>query len=414
MRPGAYPVWLALTCAQSLFTTMMFTFAAVYYVRDVGLSPFELVLVGTVMEAAIFCFEVPTGVVADRYGRRLSVVVAFAVQGAAFVLLAAVPTTGGVLAASALWGFGWTFESGALQAWIVDELGGRDLQRVFLRGSRWGYVGAFVGLLVGTALAAVSLRLPILVGGVGFLLLGGALAVVMPERQFRRQASQVRFPFRELARSALDAGREVRAHSMLRLLVTITFFFGAFTEGIDRLVEAHYLRDIGLPSLGGLDPVVWFGVMGVVGLASGFFLAGALVRRITPERGLNSSRTLLVLDSTVLAGVLVFALTNSFAVAFVALWVASRARALHEPIFAAWLNENVGSERRATVLSIAGQADAIGQVGGGPILGAVGSLFSIRAALATSALLLAPALGLYAGTLHRPAEKPALEEVPAG
>jgi DHA3 family tetracycline resistance protein-like MFS transporter len=235
MRPGPYPVWLALTCAESLVNSMVFTFAAVYYVREVGLTPFELVLVGTVMEAAIFCFEVPTGAVADRYGRRLSVIVAFAVQGAAFVLLALMPTTEGVLAASALWGFGWTFESGALQAWIVDELGGRDLQRVFLRGARWGYAGALAGLVGGAAFAAVALRLPIAVGGVLLLALAAALALLMPEHGFQRRASGVRFPFRDLARSALEAGREVRVHPILRLIVTITFFFGAFTEGIDRL-----------------------------------------------------------------------------------------------------------------------------------------------------------------------------------
>jgi MFS transporter, DHA3 family, tetracycline resistance protein len=410
MRPGAYPVWLALTCAESLLNATVFTYAAVYYVRDAGLGPFELVLVGTVMEAAIFCFEVPTGVVADRYGRRLSVIVAFAVQGAAFVVLALEPTTAGVLAASALWGFGWTFESGALQAWIVDELGARDLQRVFLRGSRWGYVGAFVGLVAGAALAAASLRLTITLGGVGFLVLAAVLALVMPERGFRAQASDVRFPFRDLARSALEAGREVRAHPVLRLIVTVTFFFGAFTEGIDRLGEIHYLRDVGLPHVGALDPVVWFSVMGIAGLASSFFLAGALAKRIAPQRGLDPSRTLLVLDSTLLVGVLVFALTGSFAFAFAAMWVANRARGLRQPIFDAWLNENVTSERRATVLSIASQADAIGQVGGGPILGGVGSVFSIRAALVTSALLLAPALGLYA----RSTAEPPLEEARAG
>jgi DHA3 family tetracycline resistance protein-like MFS transporter len=144
--------------------------------------------------------------------------------------------------------------------------------------------------------------------------------------------------------------------------------------------------------------VIWFSVMGLVGLGSSFLLAGALARR---AGGLDAAQTLLLLDSAILAGVLVFALTNSFAVAFAALWVASRARALHQPIFDAWLNENVASERRATVLSVAGQADAIGQVGGGPLLGGIGSLVSIRAALATSALLLAPALGLYARALTR-------------
>ena len=51
-----------------------------------------------------------------------------------------------------------------------------------------------------------------------------------------------------------------------------------------------------------------------------------------------------------------------------------------------WLNEQItDSSVRATVLSISGQADAIGQAGGGPVLGVVGNLWGIRAALVAGA-----------------------------
>ena len=49
---------------------------AIYFVQQVGMSPLQLVLVGTVMEISVFVFEVPTGVVADLYGRKLSLVIA--------------------------------------------------------------------------------------------------------------------------------------------------------------------------------------------------------------------------------------------------------------------------------------------------------------------------------------------------
>ena len=50
---------------------------AVYLVRELHLSPLQLVLMGTAMEAAVFVFEVPTGVVADTYSRRLSLVIGY-------------------------------------------------------------------------------------------------------------------------------------------------------------------------------------------------------------------------------------------------------------------------------------------------------------------------------------------------
>ena len=68
---------------------------------------------------------------------------------------------------------------------------------------------------------------------------------------------------------------------------------------------------------------------------------------------------------------------------------------------------------RATVLSISGQADAIGQAGGGPVLGLVGNLWGIRAALVAGAAAIAPALGLYARAARHEGGEPELDSLPA-
>ena len=73
-RPSAASVYYALEFLLSMPTWVV---VALYLVQDVDLSPFELVLMGTAMEAAVFLFEVPTGVVADTYGRKLSLVIGF-------------------------------------------------------------------------------------------------------------------------------------------------------------------------------------------------------------------------------------------------------------------------------------------------------------------------------------------------
>jgi DHA3 family tetracycline resistance protein-like MFS transporter len=85
----------------------------------------------------------------------------------------------------------------------------------------------------------------------------------------------------------------------------------------------------------------------------------------------------------------------------IAYLVAHRARGLRAPLFTAWLNQNTESRVRATLNSVVGQADAVGEVVGGPAIGAIGALSSLRWALGASAVLLAPALGLYAHALKR-------------
>src|SRR5207247_916819 len=84
------------------------------------LSPLQLVLMGTAMEAAVFLFEVPTGVVADTYSRRLSLIIGFLGMGLAWMLVGVFSSAWVIIALWAFWGFSYTFTSGAYQAWITD------------------------------------------------------------------------------------------------------------------------------------------------------------------------------------------------------------------------------------------------------------------------------------------------------
>jgi DHA3 family tetracycline resistance protein-like MFS transporter len=85
-RLDAPRTWLVYRGVESFAMAVGWTLAPIYFVREVGMSPLELVLAGTALEVAYFLFEVPTGVVADVYSRRASVVVAQFVMGIGFVL----------------------------------------------------------------------------------------------------------------------------------------------------------------------------------------------------------------------------------------------------------------------------------------------------------------------------------------
>src|SRR5262245_38138998 len=85
---------------------------AVYLVRELDLSPLQLVLMGTAMEAAVFLFEIPTGVVADTYSRRLSLIIGYLGTGTAWALVAVVSEPWAVIMLWAFWGISYTFTSG--------------------------------------------------------------------------------------------------------------------------------------------------------------------------------------------------------------------------------------------------------------------------------------------------------------
>ncbi|MEP6976500.1 MAG: MFS transporter [Thermoleophilia bacterium] len=387
---------------------------AVYLVRDLHFSPLELVLMGTAMEAAVFVFEIPTGVVADTYSRRLSLSVGFLGMGVAWMLLGVFSSAWAIVAVWAFWGLSYTFTSGAYQAWITDEVGVENVGRVFLRGSRIGYAGAVVGLIAQVALALVSLRAAVIAGGVPTVLCGLLCIFFMPETGFQRRPRAERgSALAEMRATAVGGARYAWAAPIILLLVGVEVFMGMSSEAFDRLKEAHFLRDVGLPTVGQLDAVVWFGIFWLVGMVLGFVATGRLIKRF--ERGGSTivASSLFAVTVMEMAAMFVFALTGSTWVAIVGLLGVFLARNLAYPLYTIWLNEQIrDSSVRATVLSISGQANAIGQAAGGPGLGVIGNVWGIRAALCAGAAVIAPALGLYGRALRHGGREPELDELP--
>jgi outer membrane lipoprotein SlyB len=84
------------------------------------------------------------------------------------------------------------------------------------------------------------------------------------------------------------------------------------------------------------------------------------------------------------------------------------------PLFDTWLNAQItDSSVRATVISLTGQSNAVGQSAGGPVLGLIGNVWGIGAALAAGAAAIAPALGLFARAIVHQGREPELEQLPA-
>jgi len=391
-----------------------FVVLAVYFVRVVHMSPLQLVLVGTVMEAAIFVFEVPTGAFADTFGRKLSLIVAFVIQGTAIVIVGAVPNFWVIAAAWALWGFGWTFESGTWEAWLADEIGVERLPGVLMRATRIGYASGIAGLLVGVGIALWNIQAAVIFGGVVTVAMGVACIFVMPETGWSRKPAEERLSApRELASTVSTAVRFVRAQPALLLLIGATVVAGASSEAFDRLWEAHFIRDVGLPHVASLDPIVWFGLFGVLISVVGLVISTVVIKRFETAPSLLLARSLLWLTTVLTVALVAFGLAHSLAFALCALLVAQAARGMLTPVYMAWLNRQItDSSVRATVISIAGQADAIGQAGGGPGLGAIGNAFGLRSALVAAGLVLAPAIALYGRAVAHHGREPELEALP--
>ena len=399
---NAHTVYLILSFTSSLLFSAIFTVNLLYHVTVARLDPLQLVLVGTILEATVFLFEVPTGVVADVKSRRLSVIVGYVLMGLGFIVEGSFPFFWSIALAQVLWGFGYTFTSGATQAWIADEVGEERVGQAFLRGSQAGQIGGLVGIPISVALGAVAIALPIVLSGAALILLAVFLMVVMPEEGFAPTTAKDRTTWGAMLKTVRDARQVVRRQPVLLLLLGIWLFYGLYSEGFDRLWTAHLLENFTIPALDVLDPVAWFGIIRAVLLVISLAATEVVRRRVDTSRAAPIARVLMLSAGLIVLALAGFALTGQFWIALALYWLIGALRSVTYPLYDAWFNQRIDDPQvRATMFSIGSQVDAIGQIGGGPAVGAIGSAVSIRAALVTSALILSPVLPLYALAIRR-------------
>jgi hypothetical protein len=367
---------------------------SVYLVVVADLSAFQLVFLGTAMEITVLVCEVPTGVVADMFSRKWSIVVSHVLMGVGMLTTGLVTEFPALVAAQMLWGLGWTFSSGADVAWVTDELDDpAQIDRVLAASVRWRYAGAIVGLVACGALAwATDLWVAIVVAGTGMGVLGVLVVARFTEHHFTpTREHRMRESWAVFRRGATLARRD---HEIL-LVLTATVLINAGAEAFDRL-HPKRLIDLGFPEQP--DPVVWFTVLGVAGLVVASLAIRAVEHRIETEG--TPRRVLMLACAAGVLGMLALAHAPNLAVGIAGSMIVSGvAWSLIRSVSSIWVNRRATSDVRATVQSFLGQTESIGEITGGLVMAVLAQTASITVALTLSAALIAAA-GLVIATSH--------------
>jgi MFS transporter, DHA3 family, tetracycline resistance protein len=401
-RAQARTVYLTYGAGFGFATRLMWTTYIVFATVELGLDPLQLVLLGTVLETTYLLLEVPTGVIADTVSRRLSVVLGVIGSGIAFLVLGMSAGFVGAVVSQVLWGLFATLESGADVAWLADEVGEEEAQRLYVVGDQVWHAGAIVGTVAGVAIAIVAgTRVPVLVGAVAILLLGVWMAFAMPERGFTKpERAEGASRSGELIRTFRGGVAEVRRHHVLGLILVVALLYGMASEGWDRLSDLKVVTGVGLDPTGGTRTFVTLGVLELVSILLGLGLLTYEKRKVHLHGHARIARILRVIDAAMFVAVIVFAITGNLVVALVTSWIVGGLRSVREPIVTAWVNQGLDPATRATVNSMTTQVHAVGEASAGPVLGAIGNR-SVPLALAVSGVLRLPALLLYRRAIRR-------------
>ena len=382
-----------------LLLTLLTTLAASFiwgvntlFLLDAGLSNTEAFAANAFFTVGQVIFEVPTGVVADTRGRRFSFML-----GAGTLLLSTLlyllmwnigaPFWGWAIA-SILLGLGFTFFSGATEAWLVDALAATgfsgDLETVFGRAQVVGGIAMLAGSVLGGVIAQFTdLGVPYIVRAA---MLGITLVVAwrfMRDIGFTPQRGATPIgAVRTVLSGAIDGGLRNRPVRWLMLAAPFTVGVGfyAFYAFQPYLLELY--GDPNAYSIAGLAAAILAGAQ----------VAGGLL--VPVARRLFNRRTHVVITSAFLSVIFLawIGLTTSFVLAIILVAVWSVVLALEEPMRRAFMNGLIPSEQRATVLSFDSLMGSAGGVVIQPALGRTADLYGYGASYLVAGAIQALAL----------------------
>ncbi len=346
------------------------------FLLDAGLSNLEAFAANAFFTAGMVIFEVPTGVIADTWGRRTSYLLGTITLAAATLLyywmwqIHAPFWEWAVV--SMLLGLGFTFFSGAVEAWLVDALHFAkykgSLEAVFGRGQMVGGAAMLTGSVAGGVIAqTTSLGVPFLIraGVLGLMFI--VAYVLMKDLGFTPEGRQKQSrAMRRIFKTSLDYG-------LKNPPVRWVMLAAPFASGVG--FYAFYAMQPYLLELYGNSSAYSVAGLAAAIVAGSQILGGFSAQRI---RRLFKKRTTAIILGTI-ASALVLALLgaiNSFVAALALLVIWGLIFAALMPIRQTYLNAMIPSKHRATVLSFDSLMGSTGGVVIQPVLGKAADVWS--------------------------------------
>jgi len=379
------------------------------FLLDSGLDIVQVFLVNAVFTAAMTIFEIPTGAVADTKGRRTSLVWSSVMLFFGTLGYLAAGTWGGgfaaFAAASVLLGLGFTFFSGAAEAWAVDELiflGEKSAgAALFAKAATTSSITMLAGTVTGGLLGSLDYRIPYLLRAALFLLMLGLALFAMPERGWKPDGRALS-PMARVRLTLEDTVRYGLRVRSLRRLMGISFLLGIF------LIWGFYALQPYVTELAGKPGAAWFSGLVTALITLSQILGQLLVGRQNKQGAAVSAKLsgamLIATMGALITGLAGLNFLRTFgdllapALAIVGLMLLMGSLGYAGPFLRDALHSRIPSEKRATIVSLDSLVSSGGAIIGQPALGAVAGRFGISFGYLAGAvlfLLTQPILALF-------------------
>jgi MFS family permease len=378
------------------------------FLLDAGLDILGVFVAGAAFTAGNVLFEIPTGVIADTVGRRASLLCSAAILCAGTLAYVAIPhgpwsPLAPFVAASLALGLGFSFYSGALEAWLVDALAASgfdgELDAVFSRGAMVSGAAMLIGTLGGGLLGQVHLGLPFLARSALLTLVFTIALLGLRDLGFRPRPLRLdtlRAELAGVARAGLRYGWSQRSlrRLMLASAVQTSFVIWGF------YAWQPYFQEM-------LDTdAVWFAGVIAAAVALSGMLGNGVVDYFARLCGKRTTLLLWAAAIQSLAAVGV-GLAPDFPTALMCLLIVTGTMGVVGPVRQAYLHQRVPGEKRATVVSFDSMVASLGGVGGQAGLGYLARLRDYPTGYVAGGVIALLAIPLYLGVrmLHEDADR---------
>ena len=327
----------------------------------------EVFIVNAAFSGGIVLFELPTGIIADTLGRRMSFLASVIVLCLTTIAYVCCPLLGGGFWAfcivSVLMGLGFTFYSGAVEAWLVDALKAtsyqNSLDKVFTRGSFVSGAAMLIGTVAGGFFGDFDLNFPYIIRAVLLLLVFFISLLLMKEIGYEPKSlswAEAPTQIRQTATAGVKLGFQ---QPSMRMLIIAGAIQASVLSWIFYAWQPYFMLLL-------KKEIVW-----VAGVIAALISLSTMIGNAVVEwamRFCGKRTTLLLYGSTIQAiAAIGIGITSDFYIASVCLLLVTSAMGLMSPVRQAYVHQLVKSEQRATAISfdamIAGGASSTGQVG---------------------------------------------------
>ncbi len=333
----------------------------ILYLLDRGFSMTQVTILGSVFWFILVVFEIPTGSVADKVGKKASLLCSCALSSIGLIFFGISHTFVAVLGAYTVWAIGVTFESGAASAFLYDSLKemGREEEYTKIMGGVMSvsFISASIGSVAAGFLGSISLSLPILAtGGISALMF--LITLTFKEPEIERTSESY---LKHVKSSVQYASKHPQVKAIIiyyALVFSVLWMLQIFYQ--------PYLRNLGY-------------AVGFIGII--YFLRkllGACAAAVSAKfKDYVGEWTWLKLLPFLLAGSIFFMGVSTTKVGVSFIFAHSFLSAVSTPIVSGYINKRIPSEKRATILSLMNLVNSLVMIPTEPLLGRCADLFGL-------------------------------------